>query len=83
MGPTSPPSHPLYNLVAATLSLPIEQVTDAIDRDSAGTWTSLKHLELAAAVEDAFGVMLTPREIRGVHTVGDLRELVDRREWSR
>jgi acyl carrier protein len=67
---------PLTELVASTLEIPEEQVSDTMSRDTDGAWTSLKHLQLAAAVEDAFRVSLTPREIGQIGSVGDLRKLL-------
>jgi acyl carrier protein len=70
----------LSALVAATLGMPPDQVSDAVSRDTAGAWTSFKHLELVAAVEDVFRVSLTPREIRRISTIGDLRGLLRSRQ---
>jgi acyl carrier protein len=70
----------LSEVVAATLGMTPGEVSDTIGRDTAGAWTSLKHLELVAAAEDAFGVSLTPREIRTISTVGDLRSLLQARK---
>jgi acyl carrier protein len=65
---------PLSDLVGAVLELPADQVGDEVSRASVGAWTSLRHLQLVAAVEDSFGVALTPREIRAISSVRDLRQ---------
>jgi acyl carrier protein len=63
----------LSGVVAAVLGLPVDEVSDEVGRGTLPEWTSLRHLQLVAAVEDAFGTSLSPREIRAVATVGDLR----------
>jgi acyl carrier protein len=73
---------PLSDLVGAVLDLPADQVGDEMSRGTVGTWTSLRHLQLVAAVEDAFGVSLTPREIRRISSVGDLREALRARGYQ-
>jgi acyl carrier protein len=40
---------------------------------------SLRHLQIVAAVEDTYGIAITPREIRAVKSVADLRELLTQR----
>jgi acyl carrier protein len=39
-------------------------------------WNSLAHLELAAALEERFGITLTPREIMIMETMGDVERVV-------
>jgi acyl carrier protein len=73
-------SNQLRDLVLATLGLPAEQVTLDVNRYSVSTWTGLKHLQLVAAIEDAFGVVLPPREIRRIRSVNDLCGLLHQRE---
>ena len=42
-------------------------------------WDSLAHVELMVAVERAFGVRLTTREVMGLREVGDLVDLLARK----
>lgn len=69
----------LIEVVAGVLSLPSTDLTDETGRGDVPGWNSLAHLQLAAAVEDVYAVRLTPREIRGFRTVGDLRALLGER----
>lgn len=66
----------LEDIVARVLAISSEDVTEDLGPRSAGGWTSLKHVQLIAAVEDAYGIKFTPREIRSVRTVGTLRGLI-------
>jgi acyl carrier protein len=75
--PAVPPR--LAQLVADRLELPVAEIDAATGPATAGQWVSLRHLQIIAAVEDAYGVSFAPREIRGVKTVGDLYELLRQR----
>lgn len=73
----------LSKLVSAVLDIPADQVGDDLSRGSAhGSWTSLRHLQLMASVEDTFGIKLTPREIRRISSVADLRAVLGERRVS-
>ncbi len=63
----------LWPLVANVLRVPVEQITDESAPATVGGWTSLAHLQLVKAVEDTYRVSLSPREIRGITCVGDIR----------
>jgi acyl carrier protein len=66
----------LSAVVAAQLGLAVDAVTDEVGPRVLAVWTSLKHVQLMAAVEDEFGIKFEPREIRAVRTVGDLRQVL-------
>jgi len=66
----------LHAIVARVLEVPPAEVHDDMGPKTARHWTSLKHIQLIAAVEDAYGIQITPREIRSVRTVAGLRMLV-------
>lgn len=69
----------LHEIVARVLDMHATEIHDDIGPHTVAAWTSLKHVQLVAAVEDAYGIKLTPREIRTVRTVSALRELVSSR----
>jgi acyl carrier protein len=66
----------LLAVVGQILEIPLDRVTDDVGPATSGQWTSLKHIQLVAAVEDAYDVRLTPREIRSIRTVGQLRGIL-------
>ncbi len=70
----------LLQLVADVLDVPVAEVHPGTGPATAAQWVSLRHLQIVAAVEDAYGVSLTPREIRGIRSVGDLSALLARRD---
>lgn len=70
----------LVELVAELLELPAAEIGPDTGPATTGEWVSLRHLKIIAAVEDTYGVTFTPREIRGVRSVGDLREFLRGRD---
>jgi acyl carrier protein len=69
----------LVRLVADVLELPVDQVDAQTGPATTAAWVSLRHLQIVAAVEDTYGIAITPREIRAVKSVADLRELLTQR----
>lgn len=67
---------PFLTLVSEVLEIPLEQVGDDTGPATFGGWTSLKHVQLVAAIEDIYRVDFSPREIRSIGTVGKLREIL-------
>lgn len=63
-------------IVATVLAIPEQAVADDLGPARLGQWTSLRHIQLVAAMEDEYGIKFAAREIRSLRTVGELRELV-------
>ncbi len=51
------------------------QITDDFSRDESG-WDSMAHLRLITAIEQAFGIKFTMKEIEEIRSYGDLRHRV-------
>jgi acyl carrier protein len=66
----------LESIVGRVLEIPPDTVTDELGPAVEGGWTSLRHVLLVSAVQKAYGVKLTPREIRSIRTVRDLRAVL-------
>jgi acyl carrier protein len=66
-------------IVASVLELELAEVVDAAGPATLGSWTSRKYIELVVAIEDAYGVSLSAREMFGIRSVGDLREALRRK----
>jgi acyl carrier protein len=56
--------------------LAIDESTTAAQVDG---WDSVAHVELIVAVEKAFAVRFTTKEVKALRTVGDLGNLLARR----
>jgi acyl carrier protein len=63
-------------VVSEVLNIPVEQLSEETGPTTFGGWTSLKHIQLVAALEDAYDVHFSPREVRSVRTVGGFHDLL-------
>ncbi|MFI7672181.1 acyl carrier protein [Actinophytocola sp. NPDC049390] len=70
----------LAQLVADVLEIPVAEIRSDTGPATTAEWVSLKHLQIVAAVEDAYRVSFTPREIRAIRSVGDLSEFLRGRD---
>jgi acyl carrier protein len=66
----------LNALVAGILRLPVDTVDDDTGPATTLAWSSLRHVEIVAGVERAYGVRLSPREARACRSVRRLREVL-------
>jgi acyl carrier protein len=66
----------LVELVAEVLQVPASDVDDDTGTATTGAWTSLRHVQIVAGVEKAYGVRLTAREARTGRSVRALREVL-------
>jgi acyl carrier protein len=54
-------------------------VGDATVASDVDGWDSLAHVDLVVAVEKAFAVRFTTKEVKGLSNVGDFIRLIERR----
>lgn len=57
-------------------SLVITETTTANDVED---WDSIEHINLIAAVEDAFGMRFQMREVSGMKNVGEMVQIIESR----
>lgn len=69
----------LRAIVAEVMKIDVDDVTDDLGPATTGQWNSLRHIQLVDAVERAYDIRLSPREIRSFSTYFELRELVSRK----
>ena len=55
----------------------MEQITAASSPQTLENWDSIQHLNLVLAVEEKFGVQLSPEEIEEMKNVGETAKLVE------
>jgi acyl carrier protein len=70
----------LQALVAQVLEITADEVTDDLGPATSGRWGSLKHIQIVAAVEQAYNIRLSPREIRSFSTFAELSDIVASKE---
>ena len=54
-------------------------LTDETTADDVDGWDSLSHVQLVAAMEEAFGIEFTSREILSWDNVGDLIDSIEKK----
>jgi acyl carrier protein len=66
----------LLDLVAEALKIDRESVTAATGPLNESQWDSFRHVHLVMAVETKYGVEMSPQEIVGLLSVGDIASLL-------
>jgi acyl carrier protein len=66
----------LTDIVVDVLRVKPEEIVDSLDMEETGTWDSLSHMQLIAAVEEEFGIELTADEIVAMRSVGEIKRVV-------
>ena len=66
-------------LLADVLGVAEVRVTEDAGRDLLPEWTSLAHVQVVNAVEEAYGVALSSHEIEKATSVASLRTFLTRR----
>jgi acyl carrier protein len=66
----------LRQILSDILDIDPEKISDDFSRDDESGWDSMAHLRLVTAVEQAFGIKLTMKEIEEIRSYGDLRDRV-------
>lgn len=67
----------LEQLVASTLGIPVERVTDDLTIDSCDEWTSMKQVALVSSLESAYSVEFDIMESIEMDSVGAIREVLE------
>ncbi|MFY7950967.1 MAG: acyl carrier protein [Armatimonadaceae bacterium] len=66
----------LRGVVASTLGLADDDITDDLSPDNEPAWTSFAHLTLMSAVEEEFGIQLSMQEMSDAKSFGALAGIV-------
>lgn len=67
----------LINLFSEVLNVPPEELTEESSPENVETWDSLAAMNLVMAMEEAFSVRLTTREIMKMASIGLARETLE------
>jgi acyl carrier protein len=73
----------LREVAATVLDVDPDALSDATSPQTLMTWTSVRHLSLIAAVEEAFSIHFSMADIYAAQTLGALRSLVSERVVGR
>ncbi len=63
-------------LVCSILEIEPDELTDQVSQSTVANWSSLAHINLITALEEAFGVSFTTQEILTIKSVGGARALL-------
>jgi acyl carrier protein len=66
----------VFELVSDVMGVPVATVNAESSPETLAGWDSVKHLTLAVALEERFGIALTPEEIESITNVQELLTLV-------
>lgn len=69
----------IREVMAGVLDVEAEALDDGFRRDDASAWDSMNHLRLISALEEAFGIRFTMKEVGEMESFGDVRERVAER----
>lgn len=66
-------------VMAGVLDVEAEALDDGFRRGDASAWDSMNHLRLISALEEAFGIRFTMKEVGEMESFGDVRQRVAER----
>jgi acyl carrier protein len=69
----------IREVMAGVLDVEADAIADGFRRDDASAWDSMNHLRLISALEEAFGIRFTMKEVGEMESFGDLRQRVAER----
>jgi len=69
-------------IAADVFSLPAGSIMPASSPETIASWDSIQHLNLVLALEERFGMQVTPEEIEQMRTIGQVAELVESKVQS-
>lgn len=72
----------LSELVAKSLMIPLDQVSDGLKYNSIPEWDSVAHMALVAELEDSYDIMLDTDDIVEMSSVGRIREILGKYDVS-
>ncbi len=80
---SSPVFEQIRGLASDLFAVPYEHITRQSSPETIDTWDSIQHLNLVLAVEEKFGLQLSPEEIEQMHTIGQVTSLVETKLQSK
>lgn len=70
-------SEQIRTLASDIFGVPADQITPASTPETIETWDSIQHLNLILALEEKFGLQLSPEEIEQMKSIADVIKLVE------
>jgi acyl carrier protein len=79
MSSSSAVDNRVREVVAEVLDLDPKTVRDGMTREEVGAWDSMTHLRLVSALEEAFGIRFTMKEVGELESFDAVRKKVAER----
>ena len=73
---------PIATTIANVVDLDADEVTETLHMDHVASWDSMCHLRLMLALEDAFGVTLSPGQMASMTSVKAIMNVVGQAEGA-
>jgi len=70
-------SDQIRTMASDIFGVPADKITPTSTPETIETWDSIQHLNLVLALEEKFGVQLSPEEIEQMKSIGDVIKLVE------
>jgi acyl carrier protein len=67
----------IRTMASDLFGVPAERITADSSPQTLEAWDSIQHLNLVLAVEEKFGVQLSPEEIEQMKSIGETAKLVE------
>jgi acyl carrier protein len=67
----------IRSMASDLFGVPAERITSASSPQTLENWDSIQHLNLVLAVEEKFGVQLSPEEIEKMNSIGETAKLIE------
>ena len=68
----------LLEVIAQTLSIPVENISIDSSSDNTAKWDSLAHMNLIFAIEDSFGIQISDDDLPNSTSVRKLIEIIQK-----
>jgi len=67
----------IRSIASDILGVPAESLSASSSPDSIESWDSVQHLNLVLALEEKFGLQLSPEEIEQMKNLGETAKLIE------
>jgi acyl carrier protein len=68
----------IKDIVATVFEIDKSKIDDNIKRFEYEKWDSLGHINLIAAIEENFDIMLEPEEMMEINTINDIEKIIEK-----
>ena len=67
----------IRTMASDLFGVPAERISGASSPQTLENWDSIQHLNLVLAVEEKFGLQLSPEEIEQMKSIGETAKLIE------